>query len=172
VVTDLWFRSLFAFFIIELGSRTVVHVGVTRHPTDAWIAQQLREATPFDQRPRSLMRDNDGKDGPRLARVAATSRIEVLRTPVHAPRANAICERFLGSVRRECLDHVLVLHERHLARMLREYVNDFNQARPHQGIKQAIPAASDTTADPRQSGRRIVCLPILGGLHHDYRVAA
>ncbi|GAC1513542.1 MAG: hypothetical protein NVS2B16_18670 [Chloroflexota bacterium] len=105
-VTDVWFRSLFAFFIIELGTRKGIHVGVTRHPTDAWIAQQLREATPFGVRPRYLIRDNDRMDGSQMARVAATSRIEVLRTPVRAPRFNAICERSVGSVRWECLDHV------------------------------------------------------------------
>jgi putative transposase len=110
-VTDLFFRSLFAFFMIELKSRKVVHVGVTRHPTDAWVAQQLREATPYGQTPRFLIRDNDAKFGPLFARVASSSSIEVLKTPFHAPRANAYCERFLGSVRRECLDHLLILHE-------------------------------------------------------------
>ncbi len=98
-------RSLFAFCIVELGSRRVVHVGVTQHPTDAWVAQQLREATPYGERPRFLLRDNDGKFGPTFARVAIGSRITVLRTPLRAPRANATCERFLGSVRRACLDH-------------------------------------------------------------------
>ena len=171
-VTDLWSRSIFSFFVLELGSRTGVHTGVTRHPPDDWIAQQRREATPFDKRPRYLIRDTDDKYGPQVARVAATSRIDGLRTPVRAPRANAICERFLGSVRRECLDHVLVFHERHLARLLREYGDYFNQARPHQGIKQAMPAATETPADSSQSSRRIVSLPVLGGLHHDFRCAA
>jgi len=104
-VTDLLFRSLFAFFITELKSRKVIHVGVTRFPTDAWAAQQLREATPYGQTPKYLIRDHDSKFGPCFARVAATSSIEILKTPYHAPRANAIYERFLGSVRRECLDH-------------------------------------------------------------------
>jgi len=104
-VTDLFFRSLFAFFIIELQSRRVIHVGVTRFPTDAWTAQQLREATPYGHTPKYLIRDHDSKFGPCFARVAATSGIEILKTPYHTPRANAICERFLGSVRRECLDH-------------------------------------------------------------------
>ena len=107
-VTDLLFRPLFAFFVVELATRRVVHVGATRHPTDAWVAQQLREATPFGQQPRYLIRDNDGKYGAALARVAATSGITLLRTPLRAPRANATRERFLGSVRRECLDHLLV----------------------------------------------------------------
>ncbi len=125
-VVDLRFRALFAFCIVELGSRRVVHVGVTRHPTDAWVAQQLREATPFGTAPRFLIRDNDRKYGPAFDRVAAGSRITVRRTPLRAPRANATCERFLGSARRECLDHVLVLGEGHLRRVLREYVAYFN----------------------------------------------
>ena len=130
-VTDLFFRSLFAFFIIELKSRRVIHMNVTRSPTDLWIAQQLREATPYGERPTYLMRDNDRKFGPSFARVATTSGIKVLRTPYRTPRANAICERFLGSVRRECLDHFLVLHEKQLYRLLKAYVVYFNQARPH-----------------------------------------
>ncbi len=88
-VVDRGFRSLCAFVVVALGSRRVVHVGVTRHPADACVAQQLREATPFAQRPRYLIRDNDGKYGAAFARVAAGSRITVLRTPIRAPRANA-----------------------------------------------------------------------------------
>src|SRR6266849_4224897 len=101
-----------AFFIIELKSRKMIHVGVTRSPTDPWVAQQLREATPYGQAPKYLIRDNDSKYGPCFARVAATSAIEILKTPVHAPRANAICERFLRSVRQECLDHLLIFQEK------------------------------------------------------------
>jgi len=170
-VIDLGFRALFAFFIVDLGSRTVVHVGVTRHPTDAWVAQQLREATSFGLAPRFLIRDNDGKFGARFARVAAGSRIEVLRTPVRTPRANAICERFLGSVRRECLDHLLILHERQLYRVLRTYCSYFNTARLHQGIGQSIPDAVGQ-ATTVYAGASIVSVPVLGGLHHDYRRAA
>ncbi len=170
-VVDVGFRSLFAFFVVELGSRRVVHVGVTRHPTDAWVAQQLREATPFDQRPRYLIRDNDGKYGPAFAHVAAGSGIRVLRTPIRAPRANATCERFLGSVRRECLDHVIVLGQRHLRRVLREYAAYFNTARPHQGIGQALPSASQPAA-PSRPAAPIVAIPVLGGLHHAYQRAA
>jgi transposase InsO family protein len=171
-VTDLFFHSLFAFFIIELKSRNVIHVGVTRHPTDAWAAQQLREATPFGQAPRFLIRDNDRKFGPLFARVASSSDIEVLKTPYHAPRANACCERFLGSVRRECLDHLLILHEQQLSRVLQAYVTYFNRARPHQGLQQRIPdpPAAARSADARDGP--ILAVPILGGLHHDYRRAA
>ena len=170
-VVDLRFRALFAFVVVELGSRRVVHIGVTRHPTDAWVAQQLREAMPFGTAPRCLIRDNDRKYGPAFARVAAGSRITVLRTPLRAPRANATCERFLGSARRECLDHVLVLGEEHLRRVLREYVAYFNHARPHQGIGQAIPDATGP-APPSRPTAPIVAIPVLGGRHHDYRRAA
>jgi len=170
-VIDLGFRALFAFFIVDLGSRRVVHVGVTRHPTDAWVAQQLREATPFGVTPRFIIRDNDVKFGPQFARVAVGSRIEVLRTPVRAPRANAVCERFLGSVRRECLAHLLILHERQLLRVLRAYCAYFNAARPHQGLAQSIPAIGKT-ARTVPSTVPIVSIPVLGGVHHDYQRVA
>jgi transposase InsO family protein len=171
-VTDRCFRPLYAFFVIALGSRRVVHVGVTRHPTDRWVAQQLREATPYGECPPFLSRDNDGKYGPHFDRVAAASGIRVLRTPIRAPRANATCERFLGSARREGLDQLPVLSEAHLRRALREYVAYFNRARPHQGIGQAIPARASPVEPQGVGTGRIVALPVLGGLHHDYRRAA
>jgi transposase InsO family protein len=171
-VTDLFFRSLFAFFIIELKSRKVIHVGVTRFPTDAWTAQQLREATPYGHTPKYLIRDNDRKFGPRFARVAVTSGIEMLKTPYHAPRANAICERFLGSVRRECLDHLLILHEKQLHRVLHAYATYFNRARPHQGIQQQVPGGDGITIASDLRSDRILSVPALGGLHHAYRRAA
>jgi putative transposase len=167
-VTDLFFRSLFAFFIIELRSRKVIHVGVTRAPTDAWTAQQLREATPYGQGPKYLIRDRDTKFGPGFARVVATSGIKILKTPYHAPRANAICERFLGSVRRECLDHLFILQEKQLQRVLGAYVQYFNRARPHQGIRQQIPERYGGPILPQRDDGKILCLPVLGGLHHDY----
>jgi hypothetical protein len=102
-----------------------------QHPTDAWVAQQLREATPFGACPRFFIRDNNRKFGPRFDHLAAASGIRVVRTPVLAPRAHATCERFLGRVRWECLDHVVVLDERHLRRILREYGDYFNHTRPH-----------------------------------------
>src|SRR5215470_1829753 len=171
-VTDLFFRSLFAFFIVELHSRRVIHVGVTRNPTDAWTAQQLREATAFGVGPKYLIRDNDGKFGVGFTRVAQTSHIEILKTPYYAPRANGICERFLGSVRRECLDHVLILHEKQLHRVLNAYMKYFNQARPHQGIRQQVPQGEVTSVPLDQRSDRIISVPILGGLHHEYRRVA
>jgi len=141
-VTDLFFRSLFAFFIIELKSRKVIHVNVTRSPTDLWVAQQLREATPYGQ---------------------------VLRTPCRTPQANAVCERFLGSVRRACLDHFLIFHEKQLSQLLKAYAVYFNHARPHLGIQQQIPALPMLSAPPPN---QVIAVPVLGGLHHDYQRAA
>jgi transposase InsO family protein len=109
---------------------------------------------------------------PVRARVAATRGIMLLKTPFHAPRANAICERFLLSVRRECLDHVLILHEKPLHRVLHTYVNYFNQERPHQGIGQQVPQGEEISGASEQHGNQIITVPILGGLHHAYRRAA
>jgi putative transposase len=171
-ITDLFFRPLFAFFIFELQSRKVIHVDVKRSPTDAWTAQQLREATPYGHTPKYLIRDNDRKFGPNFAQVVASSGIKVLRTPYRTPQANAICERFLGSVRRECLDHFLILHEKQLHRLLKGYVLYFNQARPHQGLGQRIPDPPMLAASPPNQPNKVITFPVLGGLHHDYQRAA
>jgi transposase InsO family protein len=173
-LTDLLFRPVFAFFVVELGSRRVVHVGVTRAPTGSWTAQQLREATPEGSRPRFLLHDHDAKYGAEFDRVATGSGIKVIQTPVRAPRANAVCERFLGSVRRECVDHILVVDERQLRRVLAEYVAYFNHARPHQALDHRTPAALAvaTRRPPAEAGRGVIAVPVLGGLHHTYRHAA
>jgi len=147
-------------------------MGVTRHPTDAWVAQQLREATPYDQRPRYLIRDRDSKYGAAFTRVAAATGIEERRTAYRAPRQNAACERFLGSVRRECLDHVLILSEGHLRRVLREYVAYFNGARPHQGLQQRIPDGAKEPQLRLESRGKVRAVSVLGGLHHTYQRAA
>jgi putative transposase len=162
---DIFFRAVFVFVIIELGSRRVVHFRVTRNPTDRWVAQQLREATPFGEEPRYLIRDNDDKYGDSFKQAAAG--IKVLKTPYKAPKANAICERFLGSLRRECLDHILILSERHLHRIVNEYKEYFNYARPHQGIEQRIPCRPERLEKAPPNGK-LVSRPVLNGLHHDY----
>ncbi len=112
-----------------------------------------------------MIRDNDTKFGPKFQKVADDTSIKVLKTPGAAPKANSICERFLGSVRREALDHFLIVNERQLSRILKTYVKYFNKSRPHQGIKQAIP-------EPRQSVSplegKVVSFPVMGGLHHHY----
>lgn len=138
-VIDLTFRTLFVFFIIELSTRRVVHFAVTRHPTQQRVAQQLREAIPNNVHPKFIVRDNDSKFGTAFDRVVQNTSIKVLKIPYRAPWANLVCERFLGSVRRECLDHMLIFGERQLHRVVRDYVAFFNRARPHQGLKQQIP---------------------------------
>ncbi len=171
-VTDALFRPVYAFFIIALGTRRVVHAGVTRHPTDAWVAQQLREATPFDQRPTYLIRDNDRKYGRTFAQLAEARGITELRMAYRAPRQNATGARFLGSVRRECLDHVLILGAAHLRRVLREYATYINTVRPHQGLQQRIPEATTAIRILRsEPGRAVRAVPVLGGLHHTYQHA-
>ena len=169
---DAFFRPLFAFFITEFGSRRIVHVGVTRSTTDEWVAQQLREATPFGTGPKYLIRDNDAKYSHHFEAVAVGSRIEVLRTPIRSPRANAICEQLLGSVRRECLDHMLLMSDVHLRRVLIEYVKYFNRSRPHQGINQRVPEREERSGSSSDSPGTVVAFPILGGLHHEYRRVA
>jgi putative transposase len=104
--------------------------------------------------------------------VATTSGIKILKTLYHAPQANAICERFLGSVRRECLDHLFLLQEKQLQRVLNAYVNYFNQARPHQGIQQQIPEQKAGYVPAHQASGKVLTFPVLGGLHHDYRRSA
>jgi len=156
----------------SLKSRKVIHVNVTRSPIDPWVAQQLREATPYGERPRYLIRDNDRKFGPNFARVATTSGIKLLRTPYRTPKANAICERFLGSVRRECLDHFLIFHEKQLSRLLRAYILYFNQARPHQGLGQRIPDPPTLSAPFPNHPNQVIAVAVLSGLHHDYRRVA
>jgi putative transposase len=170
-VYDVFFRTLFLFFIIEHSSRRVVHFGVTRTPSDAWVAQQIREATPFGAGPRFLICDNDSKYGLLFEHAVAGAQIELLHTPLQAPRANARCERFLGNVRRECLDHVWLFSQPHARRVIKEYVEFYNHCRPHQGINQQIP--DPLPCHPSTQGHQeVIGSPILNGLHHDYQWAA
>jgi transposase InsO family protein len=168
---DVWFRPIFAFFVININSKRVVHVGVTRSPTAEWTAQQLRNITPFGEGPQFIIRDNDSKFGTAFDRVAKGAGMNVLRTAIRAPLMNSICERFLGSARRECLDHVIILGRSHMKHVLEQYgLVYFNRSRPHQGIGQHVPVSSSRTI--YRNGTKITSAPMLGGLHHDYRVAA
>ena len=151
---------------MELKTRRIVHSAVTTSPSDEWTAQQLREATPWGQGPKYLLHDHDSKYASHFSAVAAGSGIKELRTPYRAPRANGVCERYMGSLRRECFNHTLILHGKHLTRVVRDYTNYFNQERPHQGICQQIPIFYDK---PRENSKgRITSKAILGGLHHSY----
>ncbi len=167
---DVWFRPLFVLFLIDVNTREVAHVAVTRNPTQTWTAQQLRNATPFGAGPQVLIRDRDSKFGPDFDRAAEGVGTRVVKTAVRAPNMNAVCERLLGSVRRECLDWIIILGEVHLRSVLREYVTYFNASRPHQGLGQRVPSPSMELAGA--ASRKVVAIPLLGGLHHDYRRAA
>jgi len=167
---DVMFRPIFAFFIIDHATRRILHFNVTRSPRDEWAVQQLREATAWCEGPRYLIRDNDGKFGKQFAAVAEGAGIAVVNIPPRSPDLNPICERFLGSVRRECLDHVIILGEDHLRRVLEEYVSYFNTSRPHQGIQQNVPTRDH--GGPVDPTGKIVASSVLGGLHHDHRRAA
>jgi putative transposase len=165
---DLLFRPLFLFFLLNQGSRKVVHIAATRNPTQEWTAQQLRNATMEGLTPRFLIRDRDEKFGATFDRVARGAGARVIKTAVRAPNMNPIGERFVGSLRREALDHVLLLCEQQLEDFARQYVLYFNKARSHQGIGQRIP---DAPANDNHDGK-IIAIPVLGGLHHDYQRAA
>jgi len=169
-VHDLLFRPIFIFVIIELHTRRIIHVAVTRTPSDDWVAQQLREATSWGQGPKYLIRDRDDKYGSHFTALLKATGIKAIKTPKRSPRANSICERFIGSLKRECLDHMLVLHRHQLHRLVREYVAYYNQARPHQGIEQQIPDWYEQ-GYPCVTGP-IIATPVLNGLHHDYSRAA
>ncbi len=139
------FGRYFAFFVININSKRVVHVGVTRAPTAEWTALQLRNITPFGEGPQFIIRDNDNKFGAEFDRVAKGAGMKVLRTAIQAPLMNSVCERFIGSARRECLDHVIILGRIHMKHVLEQYgIDYFNASRPHQGIAQQIPVSSST----------------------------
>jgi putative transposase len=165
---DLLFRPLFLFFLLNQGSRQVVHMAATRNPTQAWTAQQLRNATMDGLAPRFLIRDRDGKFGATFDRGAEGVGTRVIRTAVRAPNMNPVGERFVGSLRREALDHVFLVDDRHLENVARQYVRYFNRARPHQGLGQRIP---DGPMNDSHAGE-VIAIPVLCGLHHDYRRAA
>ena len=152
---------------MELKTRRIVHTGVTKFPTDEWTAQQLREATPWGRGPKYLIRDRDKKYAMHFSAVAMSSGIKELKTPFRTPQANGYCERFMGSLRRECMDHILIHDDRHLRRVVTEYTAYFNQERPHQGIEQRIPDWYDQTRSKPTRGQ-VTSKAILGGLHHSY----
>jgi putative transposase len=142
---DVFFRAIFVYVIIEVGSRRVVHFNVTRSPSDDWLAQQMREATPFGEGPQFLIKYNDHKYGERFLRVARGGGIEVIPTPISAPKANAHCERFIGTLRRECLDpHDHSQREASVRRCQR--VHDLLQRMPT--------ASGDRPADPMLTSPR------------------
>jgi putative transposase len=175
---SLWnFKTLYVFVLLELDSRRILHVNVTRHPTAAWTAQQFREAIPADHRYRFLIRDRDKIFSPDLDRTVKNMGLRVLKTPPQAPQANSFCERVIGTIRRECLDFLIPLTEAGLRGLLREWVGHYNRTRPHSakgpGLPEAatgLPAPAQTQRHRLPSGYGVKATPILGGLHHDYRL--
>ncbi len=149
------------------GRRALVHVNVTAHPTAAWVWRQLVDATPWGRRPRYLLRDRDAVYGGDFVHRAKRLGIETLLAPVRAPRANAIAERVIGTLRRECLDHMVILNEPHLRAVLADFARYYNTERPHRTLHLEPPQPV-----PRATTGPIHARPVLGGLHHIYdRVA-
>ena len=152
---------------IAHGRRELVHVNVTANPTAAWVWRQLIEATPWGQKPHHLLRDRDAVYGRDFRQRARRIGIDAIATPVRAPRANAVVERVIGTLRRECLDHMIVLDERHLASVLTEFVRYYNQERPHRTLGLQTPEWR-----PRPKTGPIRSRPVLNGLHHAYERVA
>jgi transposase InsO family protein len=167
------FRTLFVLFYITHDRRELVHVRVTAHPTAAWIWRQLIEATAWGRKPRYVLRDRDAVSGRDFAATAHAMGIETLLAPFRSPKANAVAERVIRSLRQECLDHVLVLGERHLQAVLQEYAEYYNTERPHRSLALQPPVLrGPVRPDPAVPPGRLVARPILGGLHHVYQHAA
>jgi transposase InsO family protein len=133
-VPTLSFRSLYVLVFIAHGRRELVHVNVTANPTAAWVWRQLIEAAPRGQKPRHLLRDRDAVYGRHFRKRAQRIGIAAIASPIHAPKANAIAERVIGTLRRECLDHVIVLDEQHRRSVLTEFVQYYNLERPHRTL--------------------------------------
>jgi transposase InsO family protein len=167
-------RRLYVLFFIELATRRIHVAGVTAHPTSAWVAQQARNLLMnLDERVdrlRFLVRDRDSKFTSAFEAVLTGAGMAIIRTPPKAPQANAIAERWVGTVRRECTDRILVTGERHLRAVLTEYAAHYNDHRPHQALGQRPPNPGRTATD--RSAGRVQRRPILAGLINEYRQAA
>jgi transposase InsO family protein len=173
-----WLRRLYVLFFIHLTSRRVVVAGVTAHPDSAWVTQQARnvamDVNDQDLAVRFLLRDHGAKFSRSFHEVFCGEGAEVIRTPIRAPKANAVAERWVQTAWAECLDWTLVCGRRHLLRLLRAYVRHYNQQRPYRGLALAVPEVRDQDRDsmairPAEVRRH----DVLGGLMHEYhRVAA
>jgi putative transposase len=169
------FRILYVFVVIEHASRRLLHVHVTTRPSAEWTLQQLREAIPSEHRYRFLIHDRDSIFSQALDQSIGNLGLQVLKTPVRTPVANAICERVLGTLRRECLDFVIPLTESHLRQLLREWVAHYNTGRPHLSLGPGIPQPPSQLPVSLQAHRhqipeyqQVAGRSILGGLHHEY----
>jgi transposase InsO family protein len=167
VVQTLTFKTLYVLLFVAHSRRELVHLAVTAHPTAAWVWRQLVEATPWGRRPKHLLRDRDAVYGGDFRARAAGLGIETVLTPVRAPRADAVAERVIGTLRRECLDHVIPLDEAHLRAILAEFAAYDNTERPHRALRLETPRPA-----ARSPTGVVLARPVLGGLHHAYVRAA
>jgi transposase InsO family protein len=172
-VPTLRFQILYVFVVLSHSRRQVVHFAVTAHPTMEWVIQQLREATPCGLQPGYMFRDNDGIYGDEVSRFLVGTGIEEVKTAYRSPWQNPFVERYGGTLRRELLNHVIILSEEHLKGLLKEFIAKYYHiARPHQGLDGTAPFPS-ATAEAVTGASRLVSIPVVGGLHHRYvRVAA
>jgi transposase InsO family protein len=175
VVVTATFRLLYVFVIIEHASRRLLHVTVTAHPTAAWTLQQCREALPADHTYRFLLHDRDAIFSQQLNQHLRNLGLRVLKTPPRCPQANAICERVLRTLRRECLDFFIPLTEHHVRQLIVEWVRHYNTGRPHMALGPGIPQPLMARPAFLQEDRHVlpdhlgvIAHPVLGGLHHDY----
>jgi len=170
------FRILYVFVVMEVGTRRIAHVNVTAHPTADWTLQQVREVVTGEKPYRFLVHDRDSIYSSAFDSAVEAMGLSVLKTPFRAPQANAFCERLVGSIRRECLDFLIPLSERHLRRILKDWVAHYNNGRPHSALGPGIPEPSEDIPVLEISGHRIPCghrvagSSVLGGLHHEYRL--
>jgi putative transposase len=169
LVPTLTFRLLFVFVVLRHDRRELVHFNVTDHPTAGWTARQPLEVFPDDTAAKYLLRDRDGIYGQEFVRRIERMGIREVRIAPHAPWQNPFVERVTGSIRRECLDHFVILSEPNLRRLLHAYFAYYNTVRPHQALKQNSPRPREV--QPPALGR-VVGIPQVGGLHHHYQRAA
>jgi len=177
VVVTATFRLLYVFVVLDVGTRRILQWNVTAHPTAGWTAQQFRMIGSGEQTHRFVIHDRDTIYSEGVDRTLAAMGLTVLRTPVRAPQANAFCERLIGTIRREWLDFMIPMSERHVRAILREWVRHYNSGRPHASLGPGIPgrpvgASVGFSPDRRlPTGYRVTATPILGGLHREYGLA-
>jgi len=168
------FRVLYVFVAMEVGSRRLLHINVTEHPTAEWTLQQFRETLPGDHPYKSVIHDRDAIFSARLDNQLTGFGVRVLKTPVRCPTANSHCERLIGTIRRECLDFLIPLGEKHLRHILLKWTIHYNRGRPHSSLGPGIPEppqAKVSASGHRHrlpNGYRITARPVVGGLHHEY----
>jgi putative transposase len=167
VVPTVTFRIWYVWFVIGHGRRRILHFELTDHPAAAWVVQRLREAFPVDAAPRHLIFDRDSIFSGQVVSTVKSFGIKPSRTAWKSPWKNGVAERWVGSVRRELLDHVVVLGEHHLRRLLRDYVAYYHDERTHLGLGKATPAGRPVEHRP-DGEANVVARPRIGGLHHRY----